>query len=142
MPPLTRYQQLIQGWLDGTAPPAPITELIGFRFTAFENGEIRAELEAGQRHHNPMGTVHGGVLCDLADAAMGTAFAATLEEGESFATVSLAASYLRAVREGLLSATARVVHRGRNVGHVECEIVDAKGRQVARFASACTVIRP
>jgi len=41
------------------------------------------EMEADERHHNPMGTLHGGVYCDLADAAMGYAYASTLGEGES-----------------------------------------------------------
>jgi len=36
-----------------------------------------------------MGTLHGGVLCDLTDATMGRAFASTLEPEESFTTISL-----------------------------------------------------
>ena len=41
----------------------------------FADGESRFEMDAGPRHHNPMGTVHGGILCTLADSAMGMAFA-------------------------------------------------------------------
>jgi uncharacterized protein (TIGR00369 family) len=95
------------------------------------------EMDAGPQHHNPVGTVHGGILCDLADAAM----AATLEEGESFTTLQLNASFLRAVREGKLIVTARIVHKGKSVGHAEAEIVDGEGRAVARFTSVCMVLR-
>jgi uncharacterized protein (TIGR00369 family) len=137
----THFQELIDGWVLKGLEPAPIGKLLGFRVTGFENGVTRVEMVAGPQHHNPMGTVHGGVFCDLADAAMGIAFAATLAEGESFTTLQLQASYLRAVREGPLIATGRVVHRGRTVGHIESEIVDGEGRPVARLTSVCTVLR-
>jgi len=137
----TSYQTMIEGWVAGTVELAPIGNLVGFRFTSCENGVIRVELDAGPRHHNPMGIVHGGIFCDIADAAMGVAFAYTLADGESFATLQLQASYLRSIREGLLIATGRVVHRGKTVGHTECEVVDGQNRLVARFTSVCTVLR-
>ncbi len=138
---MTRFQQLIGAWIEGRLEPAPVAGLIGFRLVSFADGVARMELQAGARHHNPMGIVHGGILCDLADAAMGVAIAATLEDGESFATVQLSASYLRPVREGTLIASGRVVHRGRNVCHAEAEVVDGEGREVARLTSACLVTR-
>jgi uncharacterized protein (TIGR00369 family) len=138
---VTTYQKLIEAWLAGQVEAAPVGTLVGFRLTGFQDGAVTMEMDAGPRHHNPMGTVHGGILCDLADAAMGTAMAATLEEGESFTTLQLAASYLRAVREGRLIVTARIVHKGKSVGHAEAEIVDGEGRAVARFTSVCMVIR-
>jgi uncharacterized protein (TIGR00369 family) len=138
---VTTYQKLIEAWLAGQVEAAPVGTLVGFRLTGFQDGAVTMELDAGPRHHNPMGTVHGGILCDLADAAMGTAMAATLEEGESFTTLQLAASYLRAVREGKLIVTARIVHKGKSVGHAEAEIVDGEGRAVARFTSVCMVMR-
>ncbi|HEX9944121.1 MAG TPA: PaaI family thioesterase [Thermoanaerobaculia bacterium] len=137
---MTRYRQLIEAWIEGRLEPAPVGTLVGFRLVSFEDGTARVEMDAGPRHHNPMGIVHGGVLCDLADAAMGVAMAATLEDGEAFATLQLSATYFRSVRQGLLIATGRIVQRGRNVGHAEAEIVDAEGRPVARFTSTCLVV--
>ena len=66
--------------------------------------QIQIERQADERHHNPMGTLHGGVYCDLADAAMGYAYAATLSEGESFTTVELKINFLRAVRKATLTS--------------------------------------
>lgn len=134
-------KKLIAGWLDGTEPPPPVGRLVGFRITGFADGVVRAEMDAGRQHHNPMGTLHGGVLCDLADAAMGTAFAATLGEGESFTTMDLQARYFQAVREGHLVVQARVVQRGKNAGFVEADVTDDEERVVARFASTCVVLR-
>jgi len=138
-----RFKEIIESWVNGVpvAPVAPIGTLLGFRFTGFENGVVRVEMDVGPRFHNPMGTVHGGIYCDLADAAMGMAFAATLADDESFTTLQLQASYLRAVREGLLVATGRVVYRGRTVGHLESEVMDGEGRPVARLTSVCSVLR-
>jgi len=135
------YRELIDAWARGERSPAPVAELVGFRLESYEGGVARLTMEAAEKHHNPMGIVHGGILCDLADGAMGVAFAASLEEGESFTTLQLQSQFLRPVREGRLVAEARVVHRGRQVGVVDCEIADADGRPVARVTSTCLVLR-
>src|SRR5437870_13742915 len=114
----------------GEAPPPPIGLLLGFALKEIEPGRAVFEMEADERHHNPMGTLHGGVYCDLADAAMG--YAATLAEGESFTTVELKINFLRAVRQGKLTAEARVVKAGSALGYVECDVTDEGGRLVAR----------
>src|SRR3954470_22255734 len=90
----------------GEAPPPPIGRLLGFVLKVIEPGRAVFEMEADERHHNPMGTLHGGVYCDVADAAMGYAYAATLAEGESFTTVELKINFLRAVRRVPLTAGA------------------------------------
>ncbi len=98
-------------------------------------------LDVEERHANPMGTVHGGILCDLADAAMGMSFASTLDEGESFTTLELKINYLRPFWTGRLTARGRVVQRGRTVGMTECDVEDADGRLIARASSTCLVLR-
>jgi uncharacterized protein (TIGR00369 family) len=138
---MTKFEELIAAWARGERNPAPVAELVGFRLVSFADGVALLELQAAARHHNPMGIVHGGILCDLADAAMGVAFAATLEDGETFATLQLSALYLRPVREGTLTARGRVLHRGRRHGHAEAEITDQDGQLVARFTSSCLVSR-
>jgi uncharacterized protein (TIGR00369 family) len=99
-------------------------------------------MEVDERHHNPMGTLHGGIYCDLADAAMGYAYAATLGEGESFTTVELKINFLRAVRKTTLTTEATVVKAGSTLGYVECAVKDQSGELVARAASTCMRLRP
>jgi uncharacterized protein (TIGR00369 family) len=115
----------------------PVARLVGLAMKAVEPGRAVFELQAGERHHNPMGTVHGGVYCDLADAAMGWAYGATLAEGEAFTTVELKVNFLRAVRGGTLTAEATVVKAGATLGYVECTVRDEQGRLVAKAASTC-----
>jgi len=88
-----------------------------------------------------MGTLHGGVLCDIADASVGLAYAANLDEGESFTTLELKINFLKPVWKARLSAIGRVVKRGRTVGLVECDITDENGSLIARASSTCLTLR-
>jgi hypothetical protein len=69
--------------------PAPIGKLLGLKLSIPADGQATVEFEATERYANPMGTLHGGVLCDVADAAMGAAYRSTVAEGESFTTLEL-----------------------------------------------------
>jgi uncharacterized protein (TIGR00369 family) len=125
----------------GEAPPPPIGRLLGFVLKVIEPGHAVFEMEADERHHNPMGTLHGGIYCDLADAAMGYAYAATLGEGETFTTVELKINFFRPVRQGRLAAEARVVRAGSTLGFVECDVKDQVGKLLARASSTCMKLR-
>jgi uncharacterized protein (TIGR00369 family) len=123
-------------------PQPPIAELLGMQVREIGSGRAVFDLEADPaRHANPMGTLHGGVLCTLADSAMGMAYADTLGDDETFATLELKINFLRPVWRGRLVATARVVQAGRSVGLTECDVVDDKGRLVARASSTCMTLR-
>jgi uncharacterized protein (TIGR00369 family) len=118
-----------------------VGRLIGFESEAVGNGRSLVTLGAGPQHANPMGTLHGGILCDIADAAMGIAFASTLEAEESFTTVEMKINFFRPVWEARLKAEGRVVRRGSSVGYIECEVTDEQGKLVAKAASTCLVLR-
>jgi uncharacterized protein (TIGR00369 family) len=119
----------------------PIAELIGFTVGEIGDGRAIGSFQAGPQHANPMGTLHGGVLCDLADAAMGLAFASTLEVDESFTTMDLHIHFFRPVWKAQLRAEARVIQRGKNAGYIECDVQDEHGKQVAKASSRCLVLR-
>ena len=121
-------------------PRVPIGELIGFRMLDADNGHAVATMQTGPHHANPMGSLHGGVLCDISDAAMGYAFASTLAADEAFTTVELKINFLRPVWNAQLKAEAKVVQRGKTIGYVECEVTDEKGRLIAKSASTCIVL--
>jgi uncharacterized protein (TIGR00369 family) len=121
--------------------PAPIGKLLGLTLISSAAGSATIEFEATERHANPMGTLHGGVLCDIADAAMGAAYRSTLADGETFTTLELKINFLRPVRNAQLRAQAKMVRAGRVVGLVECDVVDEQGRLVARASSTCMTLR-
>jgi len=133
---------LIQRLLRGEVPPPPVAGLVGMTLVEAADGRALFTMDTDPaRHGNPMGTVHGGVLCDIADAAMGVAYASTLADGESFTTLELKVNFLRPVWRATLRAEATVVQRGRTVGLVECTVTDAAGRLVARASSTCLTLR-
>src|SRR3954471_8365073 len=138
---MTTILELAQKMQRGEAPPPPIGRLLGFVLKEIEPGRAVFEMKVDERLHNPMGTLHGGVYCDLADAAMGYAYAATLAEGESFTTVELKFNFLRAVRQGRLTAEARVVKAGSALGYVEFDVTGQPGKLVARAATTCMKLR-
>jgi uncharacterized protein (TIGR00369 family) len=119
----------------------PASELIGFEVPEAGDGRALVTLQAGPQHANPMGTMHGGILCDIADAAMGIAFASTLAAGESFTTVELKINFFRPIRNERLRAKGRVVQRGRTIGYTECDVMDENGRLIAKSNSTCLVLR-
>jgi uncharacterized protein (TIGR00369 family) len=125
----------------GELEPPPVATLIGMRMTAVEPGAVRFELDAAKQHTSPLGTVHGGILCDIADAAMGCAHASHLDEGETFTTLELKMNFLKPVWAGHLVAEARVLKSGRTIGLVDCRITDEDGSLVAYGTSTCMTLR-
>jgi len=95
----------------------------------------RVRARRGRTPPQPHGTLHGGIFCDITDAAMGIAYDARLEEGESFTTLEQKINFLKPVRSGKLRAEARFGEGGRTVGMVECDVTDAGGSLVARASS-------
>jgi uncharacterized protein (TIGR00369 family) len=134
--------QLVERIARGDTPPPPVAQLIGFDLKRLETGRAVFEFEAGPQHANPMGGLHGGILCDVADAAMGVAYASTLAEGETFGTVELKINFLRPFKTGKLIAEGWVVSAGRNLGWTECEVRDETGRLIAKAGSTCMTLRP
>ena len=118
----------------------PVADFLGIRLLSQSSGRAVAELEVAEQHANPMGTLHGGILCDLADAVMGVAFAGTLAPHESFTTLELKINFLRPFWKGLLTAEAEVISRGRTIGLLNCKVIDQKKRLIASATSTCMVL--
>jgi uncharacterized protein (TIGR00369 family) len=137
--------------LDGNLPPdatthmrypTAISRLLDIRIVEAEEAFAVVEIDAStERHGNQQGTVHGGLLCELADAAIGTAHSTVMEEGESFASIELKISFMRPVFQSTLRATARAVHRGRTVSHYQCEITRDDGKLAAVVTSSVMTLR-
>ena len=138
---MARMLDLINRIQRGESPPPPVADLIGFRIASIERGHAVMTMDAGPQHANPMGALHGGILCDLADAAMGMAYVSSLDEGETFTTLELKINFLKPVWTGRLTADGRVVKGGHTVGLVECDVHDDKDRLVARASSTCMTLR-
>ena len=141
MPSIPTDHPLLEKFAGTMKLPPPVAELIGFNLVSLEPGIARFELQTDERHANPMGTLHGGILCDLADAAMGMAYASLLRPDESFTTLELKINFLKPVWKTKLTAVGHVVKGGRTVGLVECDIFDDGEALVARASSTQMTLR-
>jgi uncharacterized protein (TIGR00369 family) len=135
------FVEISQKMIAGQLPPPPIGETVGMKMVSIGEDVAVFEMDAGRRHANPMGTVHGGIFCDLADGAMGMAWSSGLEEGETFTTLELKINFLKPVWQARLRAEARVLRRGKTVGLVECDVRDDKGDLVAHATSTLMTLR-
>ena len=132
-----RFRAMVEGRL----PPPPVADLVGLELTTMERGRATFHLDARPEHASPLGTVQGGILSVLADAAMGGAYASLLDDDESFATLELKMNYLKPVWSGRITAVAEVLKRGRTIGLVECRLTDDGGSLVAHATSTCMTLR-
>jgi uncharacterized protein (TIGR00369 family) len=124
-----------------TLPRPPIAELLGFDVRIPAEGEAIATIQTDSRLANPMGTLHGGVLADVSDAAMGCALASTLGAGESFTTIELKVNFFKPIWNARLEARATIVRRTRALAYLECDVKDEGGSLVARTSSTCMILR-
>lgn len=147
LPVLDYLQRQIEGRLAADEAthmryPTAISQMLGFRIVAVGEAMAVVEFDAdAQRHGNQQGTVHGGMLCELADAAIGTAHSTLMEPGQSFTSIDLKAAFLRPVWRSRLCARAWAEHRGRTISHYCCEIERDDGKAVASIASAVMTLR-
>ncbi len=122
--------------------PPPIAKTLGFKLV--EVGPSTATIEIStdtEKHANPMGTVHGGVLCDIADAAIGTAHATSLLEGESFTSIDLQINFFRPVWNDTIRAVAKPVNLGKTFSRYVCDIFRGDGKLVAQVTSTVMTLR-
>ena len=122
-------------------PPA-IAKTLGFDLAALSENSVTMEMETcPARHGNPMGTIHGGVIADLADSAIGTLHSLTLKQSESFTTVDLRLNYFRPIWKEKIQATAKPVHIGKTISFYTCDVTKADGKLVATVSSSVMTLR-
>ena len=130
--------------LEGRATPPPAAVMLGWELVAVdpEAGTIEMAFEATEHFLNPFGMVQGGLLAAMLDDTLGPALVATLGPGESAPTTDLHVQFLRPARPGRLVGRGRIVRKGRDVGFMAGELVDAGGETVAVATATAQIRRP
>lgn len=131
----------LRAMVDGTLPPPPISGLMEFRLVAAEPGRVVFSCTPDESAYNPIGAIHGGLVCTLLDSVTGCALHSTLPRGKGYTSVEIKVNYLKAVRltSGPLLATGTVVKSGSRVGFTEGVVTDAGGGVVATATSTLLV---
>jgi len=119
----------------------PLRTFLDFTIDDGIDGEAVVALDVSDRHLNPNGVVHGGVVFTLVDTAMGRATMSVLEEGRICTSIEVAVRYLRPINGGRLVATASVLRAGRRIVHLEGRVtVDGDDRPVAVVQASFAVL--
>lgn len=127
----------------GELPGAPMASHMGMRLVEVDHGTATFECHPDESHYNPIGAVHGGLVCTLLDSALGCATQTTLPAGTGYTSIEIKVSYLRPVTAASapLTCVGRVTKPGRRVTFAEAEVRDVAGRAVAT-ASGTLLIFP
>lgn len=127
-----RKVEIVRDWVNRST----FHEWVGIRLDRLERGEVDLSLDVREDHMNLMGSLHGGMISSLADAATGIAMHTALDEGWTHATTSLQLTYLAAGQLGdRVVARGRVVKRGRRFGYAEADVERSDGTLLARAAA-------
>ena len=140
MPTVTGLEYLHK-MIAGELPPPPITRLLGMVLTEAEPGKAVFVCEPNESHYNPIGTVHGGLLCTLLDSALGCAVQTTLPQGQGYTSIDITVNYLRPVlaTSGPLTCVATVTKPGNRVAFADGVVTDGSGKTVATATGSLLV---
>ena len=128
---------------EGSHPPAPIQELMGFELAEAGEGRTVFRSVPGRQHLNPIGTVHGGFAATLLDSCMGAAVHTTCADGEAYSTLELKFNLVRAItpETGEVVAEGKVIHRGRRVATAEGTLKRVSdGKLLAHGTTTCMIL--
>jgi uncharacterized protein (TIGR00369 family) len=133
--------EYLRAIIDGIIPSPPIAKLMGFEIVGVEEGRAVFSCEPNESHYNPIGTVHGGLVCTLLDSVAGCATQTTLPKGMAYTSLEIKVNYLRPVlsTSGKLTAVGVVTKPGRRAAFVDATVTDASGKLVATASSTLLI---
>lgn len=124
-------------------PGAPMAHLVGLQISEIEEGRVVFECEPGERHYNPIGSVHGGLACTLFDSAMGCAVHTTLPAGAGYTTIELKVNFLRPITAatGRIFCEGKTIHVGGRIATAEARLTDEAGKLYGHATTTCMIFR-
>jgi len=134
--------EFMQALCAGRVPSAPIARLLGMSAVEVAVGRVIFDCTPDESVYNPIGVIHGGLVCTLADSVAGCAVHTTLDVGVGYTSIDITVNYLRPVTlaSGTLRATGLVVKPGRRVALATAEVHDRAGKLIATATSNCMIV--
>jgi uncharacterized protein (TIGR00369 family) len=112
-------------------------KMLGARISEAEPGRVVVELMAGPQHRHGGGVVQGGVITQIADAAMGMSLATLQDDGMWNTTIELKINFIRPAIQGRLRAVGKVIEMRTSLLFSEADVFDHRERLVAHASSTC-----
>jgi uncharacterized protein (TIGR00369 family) len=136
-------REFLQAVIEGRLPPPPIATLVGAELVSAVDGEALFRCTPDESTYNPIGMVHGGLLCTLLDSAAGCAVHTLLPAGARYSSIEIKVSYLRPLRAGIeLEVHGRALRVGGRVAFAEAHARDGDGELLGHATTSIAVLRP
>ncbi|MEX6688322.1 PaaI family thioesterase [Danxiaibacter flavus] len=131
--------EYLQAMSSGEIPLPPLLYTLGFSKPEIAEGEATFLFEPQEYHFNPLGSVHGGVITAVLDSAMGCTLQSVLPKGTGYTTLELKVNFLKGInlQTPVLSATGKIIHKGKTTALVEADLRDKEGVVYAHAVSTC-----
>lgn len=131
----------LRAMIEGELPPPPIASLMRMTLVAADVGTATFVCEPDESHYNPIGTVHGGLVCTLLDSVLGCAVQSTLPQGQGYTSIEIKVNYLRPVHAGSgpLTCVGTVTKPGSRVAFADGVVTDGAGKTVATATGSLLV---
>jgi uncharacterized protein (TIGR00369 family) len=135
-------REFLQAMIDGRVPPPPFAQLTGAELVSVDDGAVVFRCAPDESTYNPLGLVHGGVVCTLLDSAAGCAVHSQLPAGVGFSTIEIKVSFLAPANGVALEIEGRSLRVGRQVAFAEAHARDAGGKLVGHATTSIALARP
>ena len=119
---------------------SPYFSLLSMKIMDLQWGTSVLEVELGEKHLQPFGMVHGGVIASVVDAAAFWAVFPQVEKEMGLTTVEMKLNYLAPVKEGKLVTEGRCIRIGKTLALGEAQVRDEKGNLVAHGTATLMVL--
>lgn len=118
-----------------------LMETLNIRYTEVGKDFVVATMPVNKTVHQPMGLLHGGATAALAESVGSAASHFLIEPGAGEVRgIEISANHLRSVRDGMVTATGRLIHQGRRILFWEIKVVDEKDRLISVCKLTCMIV--
>jgi 1,4-dihydroxy-2-naphthoyl-CoA hydrolase len=109
-----------------------LMETLNIEFVDAGEGFLVAKMPVNASVHQPMGLLHGGASVALAESVGSAASQFFINSKEQEVRgIEISANHLRSIREGVVTGTARIIHKGRTLHLWEIKITDEEGNLIS-----------
>jgi uncharacterized protein (TIGR00369 family) len=136
-------REFLQAIADGRLPPPPIASLLGAELVCVGDGDAVFRITPDESTYNPIGMVHGGLLCTMLDSAAGCAVQTLLPAGAGYGTIEIKVSFLRALHAdgGPIEVHGQVLRAGSRIAFAEAHARNAAGELVGHATTSIALTR-
>jgi acyl-CoA thioesterase len=105
---------------------------LGINLTNLGWGRSRIQVKVGKKLTQDVGVAHGGVAAALVDSSVGLALCTMLASRELITTVEMKVNFLAPAKPGILTATGKILHKGKRIAVGEAEVRNEKRILIAK----------